>query len=56
MESISPAEAAKNLQLLTEAAADRDNKLKTYPGAAVLSSSDEENGSDSPIFDSFYES
>jgi len=53
--SIFPGNAANTLQLLVEATAQRETELQRCSLTADHSDTEEENGSDSPIFDMFYE-
>ena len=52
--SLTSSDDAQALQHLSTAAIDRRNELEEFDGVH-LENSDEENGSDAPIFDKFYE-
>lgn len=47
--------ASDALWMLADAAIDREEDLANYPTAAILSDSDEDNDSDAPIFEMFYQ-
>lgn len=51
---LSQEETKNALERLAEAATARENEIQAHSGAAVYSSSDEDNDSTNPIFDSFY--
>jgi len=55
MEGMSTHDADSALKLLAQAAVDRENDLTAYDADPLLSSSDEECDSESPIFDAFYD-
>lgn len=55
MQPITPTDATRALNLLAEAAVEREQELQQYAAEPEQSDSDEETDSDMPIFDQFYE-
>ena len=56
MQPFFSADATNALQVLTDVAAERQNGLEQFSVQPYLSDTDEEDDSESPIFDRFYES